>query len=170
LFPTDTSEAWPAIVEGELAALSPDGTLACTLTEAQRGRRSAMRHVWRLSSGERIAFGPDPGDVRVAGVPDERGGDEALLQGCAEWAPLVWVTPRAGGPQQSARWTVTTNTATVMVYPRAVSDLIAEACARVSRNLSVEEWGRYVRGEPYRNTCENQPAAVTVTPAINRTD
>lgn len=170
LFPTDTWEAWPAIVEGELAALSPDRTLACTLTEAQRGRRSAMRHVWRLSSGERIAFGPDPDGVHVAGVPDERGGDEALLQGCAEWAPLVWVTPRAGGPQQSARWTVTTDTATVMVYPRAVPDLIAEACARVSRNLSVEEWGRYVPGEPYRTTCENQPAAVTVTPAINRTD
>ncbi len=157
LFPTDTWNAWPAIVEGELAALSPDGMLACTLTEAQRGRRSAMRHVWRLSTGERIAFGPDPHGVQVAGVPDERGGDEALLQGCSEWAPLVWVTPRAGGPRQSARWTVTTDAATVMVYPRAVPDMIAEACARVSRNLSVEEWSRYAPGEPYRVTCENQP-------------
>jgi hypothetical protein len=52
---------------------------------------------------------------------------------------------------------VTTDAATVMVYPRAVPDMIAEACARVSRNLSVEEWNRYAPGEPYRVTCENQP-------------
>jgi len=163
-FSTDTWEAWPAIVEGELTALSPDETLACTHTEAQRGRRSAMRHVWRLSSGEKIAFGPDPNGVHVASAPDERGGNEALLQGCSEWAPLVWDTPRAGGPRQSPRWTVTTDATTVMVYPRAVPDMIAEACARVSRNLSVEEWGRFLPGEPYRATCENQPLPAAATP------
>ncbi len=166
LFPTDTWEAWPAIVEGELAALSPDGTLACTLTGAQRGRRSAMRHVWRLSTGARIAFGPNPDGVHVAGVPDERGGDEALLEACAEWAPLVWITPRAGGPRQSARWTMTTDAATVMVYPRAVPDMIAEACARMSRNLSVEEWNRYLPDEPYRATCDNRPLQAATSPTM----
>jgi len=166
LFPTNTWNAWPAIGEGELTALSPDATLACTLTEAQRGRRSAMRHVWHLSSGERIAFGPDPNGVHVTGVPDERGGDEALLQACSEWAQLVWVTPRAGGPRQSARWTVTTDAEAVMVYPRAVPDMVAEACARVSRNLSVEEWNRYIPGEPYRVTCENQPLPAAANPVI----
>jgi WD40 repeat protein len=157
LFPTDTWEGSTNILDGEVVALSPDGALACTLTEAQRGLRSSMHHVWRLSSGERVAFGPDPDGVQVAGIPDQRGGDEALLQGCAEWAPLLWVAPRAGGPRQSARWTVTTDAATVMIYPRAVPDMIAEACARVSRNLSVEEWGRYIPGEPYRATCVNRP-------------
>ncbi|MCB1858770.1 MAG: TIR domain-containing protein [Gammaproteobacteria bacterium] len=170
LFPTNTWEAWPAIAEGELIALSPDETLACTLTEAQRGRRSSMRHVWRLPSGERIAFGRDPNGVQVAGVADLRGGDEALLQGCAEWAPLVWAAPRTGGPRQSPRWTVTTNASSVMVYPRQVPDMIAEACARVSRNLSAEEWERFLPGEPYRATCENQsqPAAVTPVPKDGR--
>jgi WD40 repeat protein len=168
LFPSDTWEAWPIIGEGELTALSPDETLACSLTEAQRGQRPAMHHVWRLASGERIAVGPDPNGVQVAGVPDERGGDEALLQGCSEWAPLVWRKPRAGGPRQSRRWTVTTDAAKVIVYPRAVSDMIAEACARVSRNLSVEEWGRFLAGEPYRTTCENQPLPAAAMRVIER--
>jgi WD40 repeat protein len=168
LLPTDTWEATPIIAEGELAALSPDGTLACTLTEAQRGRRSAMRHIWRLSSGERIAFGPDPDGMHVASVPDERGGEETLLHGCAEWAPLAWVEPRAGGPRQSARWMVTTDAATVNVYPRTVPDMIAEACARVSRNLSVEEWGRFLPSEPYRTTCDNQPLPAAATRVTER--
>jgi len=157
LLPTDTWEAWPVITEGELTALSPDGTLACTHSEAQRGRRSAMRHLWRLSSGERIAFGPDPSGAQVYGIPDERGGDQELLQGCAEWTPLVWAAPRAGGPRHSPKWRVSTHAATVMVYPRTEADMIAEACDRVSRNLSADEWNRFLPGQPYRTTCDNRP-------------
>jgi WD40 repeat protein len=32
-------------------------------------------------------------------------------------------------------------------------DLIREACSRVTRNLSPDEWKQYMGGEPYRNTC-----------------
>ena len=74
------------------------------------------------------------------------------------------LTPRTSGPRQSARWTVSTDAATVMVYPRTAPDMIAEACARVSRNLSVEEWDRFLPGEPYRATCENQPLPVAALP------
>lgn len=34
-----------------------------------------------------------------------------------------------------------------------VSDLVAQACATVTRNLTREEWERYLPGEPYRATC-----------------
>ena len=32
-------------------------------------------------------------------------------------------------------------------------DLIKEACARLTRNLTHEEWTRYLGDEPYRKTC-----------------
>ena len=34
-------------------------------------------------------------------------------------------------------------------------DLIAEACSRLTRNLTTEEWKQYLRDEPYRKTCPN---------------
>ena len=36
-------------------------------------------------------------------------------------------------------------------------DLIAGACSRLTRNLTYEEWQRYLPDEPYRKTCENIP-------------
>jgi WD40 repeat protein len=38
------------------------------------------------------------------------------------------------------------------------SDLRAEACARLARNLSHEEWERFFPKQPYRRTCPNLPA------------
>jgi hypothetical protein len=32
-------------------------------------------------------------------------------------------------------------------------DLIAEACARLDRNLTDAEWRQYLSDEPYRKTC-----------------
>ena len=36
-------------------------------------------------------------------------------------------------------------------------DLTDEACARVNRNLTREEWEQYLPGEPYPKTCPNLP-------------
>ena len=35
-------------------------------------------------------------------------------------------------------------------------DLIAQACSRLTQNLTVDEWRRYVGAEPYRETCAKQ--------------
>jgi WD40 repeat protein len=42
-------------------------------------------------------------------------------------------------------------------------DLLDEACTRLMRNLTPEEWRQYLRDEPYRETCPNlrQPVPVT---------
>lgn len=37
------------------------------------------------------------------------------------------------------------------------ADVINEACARLTRNFTVEEWQRYLPDEPYHRTCENLP-------------
>ncbi|HTS28836.1 MAG TPA: hypothetical protein VMH81_23355 [Bryobacteraceae bacterium] len=34
-------------------------------------------------------------------------------------------------------------------------DLVAEACGRLLRNPTEDEWRQYLSGEPYRKTCEN---------------
>lgn len=45
----------------------------------------------------------------------------------------------------------------VSVWAWQPADLIAQACARVSRNLAEEEWQQYLGNEPYRATCPNLP-------------
>jgi hypothetical protein len=45
----------------------------------------------------------------------------------------------------------------VQEYPIFPTDLITDACSRVSRNLTHEEWQRYVGKEPYQQTCPNLP-------------
>lgn len=43
--------------------------------------------------------------------------------------------------------------------PFLTSDLIAEACATLTRSLTHEEWEHYLPGEPYRATCPDLPSA-----------
>jgi WD40 repeat protein len=44
-------------------------------------------------------------------------------------------------------------TARVQLWRR--EDLMAEACARLTRNLAEYEWKLYLPGEPYHKTCPN---------------
>jgi hypothetical protein len=46
----------------------------------------------------------------------------------------------------------------VRVHALGTGALIAEACRRLERNLTPDEWTRYVGpGEPYHKTCSNLP-------------
>jgi hypothetical protein len=44
-------------------------------------------------------------------------------------------------------------------------DLLDEACARLTHNLTPEEWRQYLGDEPYRETCPNLPQPVAGTEA-----
>ena len=46
---------------------------------------------------------------------------------------------------------------TVRVWFLRPQDLIAEACSRLTRNLTSEEWQKYLGDEPYRKTCPDLP-------------
>ncbi|NET15917.1 MAG: WD40 repeat domain-containing protein [Okeania sp. SIO1H6] len=46
-------------------------------------------------------------------------------------------------------------------------DLITEACTRLTRNLSLEEWQQYLPNEPYRKTCPNLPIHPSVLEKSN---
>jgi WD40 repeat protein len=42
-------------------------------------------------------------------------------------------------------------------YPSQVQSVVDETCERLDRNLTSEEWARYLSPEPYRKTCINLP-------------
>ena len=46
---------------------------------------------------------------------------------------------------------------TVRIWPWHSSEMISEACSRLSRNLSWNEWQKYFPGEEYNKTCTNLP-------------
>ena len=46
---------------------------------------------------------------------------------------------------------------TVQIWLWQPEGLIAEACSRLTRNLTEEEWQQYLGGEPYRETCSDLP-------------
>jgi WD40 repeat protein len=46
-------------------------------------------------------------------------------------------------------------------------DLIGEACSRVTRNLTREEWSQFLPDEPYAATCPNLPGDGTEIPAAS---
>ena len=39
------------------------------------------------------------------------------------------------------------------IWPLLPLDLVGHACARLRRNLTTEEWSRYLGDEIYRKTC-----------------
>ena len=46
---------------------------------------------------------------------------------------------------------------TVRVHRWRPEDLIAEACSRLTRNLTKGEWRLYLGDEPYQQTCKHLP-------------
>ncbi|MGH8569550.1 MAG: hypothetical protein ACREXU_16475 [Gammaproteobacteria bacterium] len=47
------------------------------------------------------------------------------------------------------------NVATLHRHCVRAEDLIAETCARLTRNLTAEEWTRYLGDTPSRETCDH---------------
>ncbi len=86
--------------------------------------------VWDASTGVRLAELPDAGYLRTAAFsPDGR----YVLAGYDERSAALWL------------W--------------RSSDLRDQACARLTNNLSKDEWKRWFPQEPYRQICPNLPPA-----------
>ena len=47
--------------------------------------------------------------------------------------------------------------ADVSLWPWRASALVTEACRRLSRNLTMDEWVTYLPGENYRKSCPDLP-------------
>jgi len=51
--------------------------------------------------------------------------------------------------------TVKEKSATLLRHFLRAEDLIAATCGRLTRNLTAEEWTRYLGDTPYRKTCDH---------------
>ena len=86
--------------------------------------------MWDAVTGARLAQLPDAGYLRAAAFsPDGR----YLLTGYDEHSAAIWLWRPA--------------------------DLRDQACARLTRNFSHEEWTHWFPKQPYRQVCPNLPAA-----------
>jgi WD40 repeat protein len=130
-----TARIWDATTAAELARFPHRGRVV-PLTWSADGtllvtESSGVAHVWRAASGEEVS--------RLA------------LTGGARAAVL--------SPDTATLTTISLVGRTLLVvhHPLGQQALLAATCARLSRNLTAQEWKEYVGDEPYRKTCPNLP-------------
>jgi WD40 repeat protein len=147
-------------------AFSPDGTRLATCGEDGTGR------VWDVASGRElltlsghtdwaldIAFSPDGGSLATASadgtvrVWDATSGEELLtLPGETDLVDGVAFSP------DGARLVMAGAGGMVRIVVLDVEELMAQACSRVTRNLTEAEWEAYLGHDlPYRRTCPDLP-------------
>jgi WD40 repeat protein/transcriptional regulator with XRE-family HTH domain len=125
--------------------------------------------VWELNSGREVLYLPHETAVNgIAFSPDGRYLATAARNGVAR----LW--EMASGRQVAAmahdkplnglvfspdgRYLATaSNDHTVRLWVPVLEDPVGQVCARVTRNLSPEQWRRYLGDEPYRATCPGLP-------------
>ncbi|MCA1565891.1 MAG: hypothetical protein LC803_09690 [Acidobacteria bacterium] len=109
------------------ASFSPDGKFVVTASD------DASAMVWETATGNRVAVLRGlPGSINDASFSPD--GKMVLLAGSDGTARLWDLHPQVN-PNLS------------------MPELLALACARATRNMTVEEWRLYMGSEPYHATC-----------------
>ena len=143
-------------------ALSPDGEWMATADDdtARVWNMNKRQEVARLSHGDRVrivAFSKN-GKLLATGGNDNtsRVWEVSSGQEVSRMKHRDAVYAVAFSPDDKYLATASSdNTGRVsLLRPQ---DLITEACSRLTRNLTEEEWKQYLPDEPYRRTCPNWP-------------
>ena len=122
--------------------------------------------LFQASTGKEVYHVPYPGPTKVAYSSDGR----LLAAAAGKTVGIFEVTTMneivklnlddtvhsiAFDPDGRLRTARGSRTISVQDYPVSPDDLITDACSSVNRNLTHEEWQRYVGKEPYQKTCTN---------------
>jgi WD40 repeat protein len=120
-------------------ARAATGASTWPVLETIDDRRAAPAHPWLTSSN-------------AAGVPLWRTAVARAARAHDDTGPkLAW--------SADGRWLATAGTdGTLRIWPLTTTDLTSDACARVMRNLSPEEWKIAIGDEPVRATCPESSA------------
>jgi WD40 repeat protein len=127
-------QAWDIPSGKRRFSLTASGDVDQIVPDPSSASFSTITHgqltVWDAVTGARLAQLPDAGYLRAAAFsPDGR----YVLAGYEERSSALWL------------W--------------RSSDLRDQACARLTHNLSRDEWERWFPKQPYRQTCANLPPA-----------
>ena len=181
-----TARVWEAATGREVArmthgwgvravAFSPDGQYVVSGGCDKRGENyrciEGTARVWETATGREVArMTHDDSVTAVAFSPDGQYVVSASVDGTArvweatsgrEVARMThdrWVTAVAFSP--NGQYVVSgSEDGTARVWWWRPEDLIAEACRRLPRNLTPEEWRQYMGPEaPYHVTCPGKPS------------
>jgi uncharacterized delta-60 repeat protein len=141
-------------------AFSPDGRILATVS-------GDIVRLWNVQTGKQLRIMDHDGDdvSAVAFNPDGK------IMATASWdIARLWdvqtgkelqrlehdsiVNDAAFSPDSKTLATASNETANI--WDLDCSNLIKEACSRLTRNLTPEEWRQYLGDEPYRETCACQ--------------
>jgi WD40 repeat protein len=148
-------------------AISPDGNYFATVSPRNTAR------VWEVATGKEVGRMEHEGNVyhtafsedgeylatassfSVLHVWEVATGKEATRMQHEQVIDIVTFSPDSKYLASAAALPYGDASARVWLWRSA--DLIDEACSRLSRNLTRDEWQLYVGDEPYRKTCPNLP-------------
>ncbi len=130
---SENLQAWEIPTGKRLSSITASSDIDQIIPDPSSTSFATITHgrltVWDAVTGARLAQLPDTGYLRAAAFsPDGR----YLLTGYDEHVAALWLWRSA--------------------------DLRDQACARLTRNLSRDEWARWFPKEPYRQVCPNLPS------------
>jgi WD40 repeat protein len=148
-----SSRRWPVLGDGRLASGGHDGTIKLWPKEGTGEpvvltQGAAVRSLAVLKDG-RLASGGTDGTIKL--WPEEGTGEPVVLtHGAWVWSLTVLADGRlasGGGDGKIKLWLV------------EEQQLIAALCLRAGRNLTKDEWARYIGSDtPWQPSCRGRPS------------
>jgi WD40 repeat protein len=168
-----TVQVWEVTTKREVASLEHEKRVMA-MAFAPNGQRLTtgsadhIVRVWNVTTGRVVARMAHEGEVSAVGFSSD---GNWVATGSADRTARLWEagTGRALARMEhesvvdavavspDGKWLVTASGGRGWRWLLRPQALIAEACARLTRNLTLQEWQQYLGEEPYRKTCPALP-------------